>query len=362
MSTYQKITILAGPLGNINSRGLVYPLFLNRSRLLEMGYQMTIGRQGRESDIECDYLLVDSKVFKEVWAHDADLAIEKLSRFKDQANKVVWFNTGDSTSEIQRQVMPYVSMYFKSQLLRDRRQYKEEFYGGRVFTDYFYKKSGIRDQSEIYSQKLSDAEIKKLRLSWNFGLSDCFSMNSSLRIKLCPRWLPRNGRRQSPHIRIDQRQMRRPITLNLRMTANYDRSTVAHQRKLTMKILERYGAHRSRVSSRQYFRELRESQLVVSPFGWGEINIRDFEAISSGAALVKPSMRHLDTYPNVFHDGETYSPYRWDCSDLLDVVDGLVEHPIRQAELAQNALDHYREFLTDEGQVRFVQRFVSSLN
>jgi hypothetical protein len=73
-----------------------------------------------------------------------------------------------------------------------------------------------------------------------------------------------------------------------------------------------------RVTQAQYNDEMRRSRICVSPFGYGEICWRDFEAIIFGCLLVKPDMSHLQTEPNIFIPGETYVPVKWDFSDLAE--------------------------------------------
>ena len=41
---------------------------------------------------------------------------------------------------------------------------------------------------------------------------------------------------------------------------------------------------------------------MVSPFGFGEITLKDFETFLSGSVLVKPNMSHMETYPNFYID------------------------------------------------------------
>ena len=65
-----------------------------------------------------------------------------------------------------------------------------------------------------------------------------------------------------------------------------------------------------------YMRELRASKICFSPFGYGEVCWRDYEAILSGAVLLKPDMSHIETDPDVFVAGETYLPVRWDLADF----------------------------------------------
>jgi hypothetical protein len=329
--------------------------------LRERGYHVKLCKPGSQKILECDYLLLDSKVFKNSWASGAMKTLEQISELKKQTQNVLWFNTGDSTSEIQRQVMPYVSLYFKSQLLRDRDQYKQGFYGGRIFTHFYHQHAGAQDEQEMFSEKLSDAEIAKLRISWNFGLAECFSFYSSLCRRWCPWWIARSTYPTDLRASIRESLGNRLIDLNIRMTTNYSRETVAYQRKRVAKILDSYQAPLNRVGARRYFQELWESKLVVSPFGWGEINIRDFETILAGAVLIKPSMDHLETYPNVFSGGETYASFSWDLSDLDRVIDELLHDPNKRAEMVGNAFDTYHRFLCDKGRRKFVDRFVGLL-
>ena len=74
-----------------------------------------------------------------------------------------------------------------------------------------------------------------------------------------------------------------------------------------------------RVSQDEYYAEMQRSTICVSPFGYGELCWRDFEAILCGCLLVKPDMSHAETAPDIFVPGVTYAPVRWDYADLADV-------------------------------------------
>jgi hypothetical protein len=76
-----------------------------------------------------------------------------------------------------------------------------------------------------------------------------------------------------------------------------------------------------RVDQQGYYREMRSSRICVSPFGYGELCWRDFEAVLMGSLLVKPDMSHVRTEPDIFVPGETYVPVRWDFSDLAEVCE-----------------------------------------
>jgi spore maturation protein CgeB len=75
--------------------------------------------------------------------------------------------------------------------------------------------------------------------------------------------------------------------------------------------------------------------MVLSPFGWGEVCIRDYEAVACGAMLIKPDMSHVHTNPDIFRANETYVPVKWDFSDLADKVDYYMLRPNEAKRIAQ---------------------------
>lgn len=91
------------------------------------------------------------------------------------------------------------------------------------------------------------------------------------------------------------------------------------------------------VNKRAYMRELAQSRICFSPFGYGEVCWRDYEAVFSGALLLKPDMSHLETVPDVFVSNETYVPIRWDFEDLADTVAAYLSNEPRRREIARNA-------------------------
>jgi len=102
------------------------------------------------------------------------------------------------------------------------------------------------------------------------------------------------------------------------------------------------------VSYRQYLKEMRRSRIAVSPFGWGEICPRDFEAVGCGCLLIKPNLAHLDTHPNLFIDGETYVALKWDLSDLEEKCRYYLAHPDEITRITQTARDAYRRYFQQD--------------
>ncbi len=101
------------------------------------------------------------------------------------------------------------------------------------------------------------------------------------------------------------------------------------------------------VNKRAYLRELGQSTLCFSPFGYGEVCWRDYEAVHAGATLLKPDMSHIETFPDVFVPHRTYMPLRWDFADLGDAVETLLSRPALQRELAANAYETLHDYARD---------------
>ena len=121
---------------------------------------------------------------------------------------------------------------------------------------------------------------------------------------------------------------------------------------------------RKRVPNEEYNRELRSTKLVCSPFGWGEICTRDFEAFVYGAALVKPSMEHMDTFPQWFIPNETYIPVKWDFSDFTEIIESVKEPAIQKhyLDIAIHGQEMFRNFMTTrEGRQEFAKHLADVL-
>jgi hypothetical protein len=79
------------------------------------------------------------------------------------------------------------------------------------------------------------------------------------------------------------------------------------------------------------------ARVCVSPFGYGEVCFRDFEAVVAGCLLVKPDMSHLETTPNIYRPFQTYIPVRWDFADLAATVEQWLADEPRRREITGNA-------------------------
>ena len=107
------------------------------------------------------------------------------------------------------------------------------------------------------------------------------------------------------------------------------------------------------VNQVQYLHELQNSKICFSPFGYGEVCWRDFEAVAHGAVLLKPDMSHIRTDPDIFIAGETYMPVAWNLSDFEDKVHELLNDAALRRRLTNNAFEVVHDYVA---QNRFVEK------
>ena len=107
---------------------------------------------------------------------------------------------------------------------------------------------------------------------------------------------------------------------------------------------------------RNYYKELHNSKYAISPFGWGEICIRDFEAIVQGSVLIKPDVAHLETWPNIYLNGETYLSIPWDLECFEEWYADKLLVKDHQKELSVMAIEQYVASVGHAGTSKFVEK------
>lgn len=86
----------------------------------------------------------------------------------------------------------------------------------------------------------------------------------------------------------------------------------------------------------------------MSPFCWGEICTRGFEAFKNGALLIKTDMSHLRTFPNYYQDGKIFVSIDWDFLDLEEKLDLILADEERYYKISTYVQRIYKESLSAE--------------
>jgi hypothetical protein len=354
--TRRTVHVLSDGLGSPNSAALVYPLIVHDKALRERGLSVRMFAEARDGYDDCDLLIVDSKHFSGPTRGQLSFVQDALGRMAEKA-KLVWYDTTDSAGWLVGEVLPLARRYIKNQILRDRSAYTRPMYGRRVYTDFYYRTAGVVDDQAEDAPAVTDTRLlARLRLGWNSGLAD-YSRWGPLRMQLYRR--TGIAGMLSRHRAVTPASRERRVALSCRMGTSYARATVAYQRQ---QIRERLSARCDSGKLRRgaYFDELRNSRLVISPFGLGEITLKDFEVFMTGGLLVKPDMSHLETWPDFFRRDGMMAAFAWDLSDLDAVVDRHLADPARSAAIAADGQANYLRHVSDGGaSILFADRLVA---
>lgn len=333
------VNILIPELTDQNIRAFVAPMIAARRRIEDLGLKLHYHHAAGPSLADCDVLILCSSYWRGPWQKHREKAVAQFAAWSEQVPVTLLFDRSSTTGTVQRDVMPFVRRYYKTSLLRDRSHYLRSLYGQRLFADYYHREFAVEDEEPILVPALREqSELDKLRVSWSTALAD-YSLFGPRRSALY-RYLRWDGL-MSASTRFHAPDASRPVDVSCRMGMRYRHETVAYQRRRMAEILDRYKRN-DRVSKSKYFSELRSSKIVASPFGYGEINYKDFETFLSGALLLKPDMSHLETYPDLYEDGVTYVAHRWDLADVQEKIDSLLRDERTRLEISTAGQERYR--------------------
>jgi hypothetical protein len=345
-----------------NSRAFNFPLLFSKKILREKKYALEFIFTTKPAPPNCDIIFVNSNVFRPYWKKNKNAIFEFLENSAKKKIKIFWFDTTDSTWCTQFEVMPYVDKFLKAQIFVDKTMYLQRFRTGRIYTDFFDKLYDSGENCESY-QLPSKNDLNKIELSWNSCFENYNEQRYSLsgKIKNILRPYYANFANEKLNLRFSEPTKDREIKVSCRVGTSHSRPSVAAHRKTIMERLSKYGITSEKISLAKYFAELRNSQISVSPFGVGEITLRDYESIICGTCLLKPDMTHLSTWPNLFRNQAVQTPptcliFKWDLSDLDEKIDLLLSNPDRRVGIAENAQKIYRHHLSEEGIAEFAER------
>lgn len=356
-----QVHILSDDFASPNGFAFLYPVIVHWHLLCDVGLSVRIFSGPADGLTDCDTLIVDSKALRDCWGsvEDSKAVLHRLAGWGEKA-RVLFFDTTDSTGRVNADVLPLVRGYYKNQVLRDRALYSKQLYGSRLYTEFCHSRLGVNDdQPEPPWPAVAPEDASKIRVGWNSGLAN-YSFLGLYRSRMFRRL--RWPALLAPPKHYVPPSTHRPLAVSCRISTAYSRATVAWQRQEVRRLLADRCAT-DRLSRRRYFRELEHSRIVVSPFGFGEINYRDYETFISGSLLLKPDMSHMETWPDFFRSGETLLAHRWDCSDLLDRLETALATYDQQIDIARQGQDTYRNFVSSrDGHEAFASRFRDIVN
>lgn len=254
------------------------------------------------------------------------------SLFHGSWPKLIIFDGDDDSGILWPALLDQADLYVKKHIFRDPAAYAQRFIGKSNLTTHVARTTGRSFAADIIPSAggLDPSALDKLHLGWNIALDDKIAALAShppeadRPIDICSRawvspgnWL--HGLRAPAVAALEQLEGRWAVE-----------------------------TPRGRVPQEDYDREMRSAKICVSPFGYGEICWRDFEAVMHGCLLVKPDTGHVRSQPDLFVAGETYLPVAWDYSDLEAVCAPMLADDDARIAMARRAQEKLLDALTPE--------------
>ncbi|MBK9439985.1 MAG: glycosyltransferase family 1 protein [Comamonadaceae bacterium] len=281
-------------------------------------------------------------VFFQFWidkTHDQiEGIVEKIKKSYPHARLIFIDSFAPADLRYAKVLNPLVDIYIKKSLLKDRSLYGKPTHGDTNLSDWYGQHFHIKQ--DISSFDVPDVFLNKLRVGPSFFTAPYL---------LPTFWGNRNNlgseRRFDLHVRLG----------GAGSTGWYERMrqlSINTVKQITKASCTSIG----NVSKTHYLTEMRKSMACFSPFGYGEICWRDHEAIAFGTVLIKPDMNHLETYPNIYANDETYIACHWDFSDLQECLERLLDDASLRQRVATNAFDILSNYLTEFNFPKFVHQ------
>jgi hypothetical protein len=277
--------------------------------------------------------------------HEASRVVENI-RAAATGQKLIYFDGDDDLCVQWPEILPFVDLYVKKHSFREKARYLQQYVGKSNLTDYVHREFGYSFAGDAITDKTDPVprdQLDKIAVGWNLALD---RKVAELYKSIC----------------VDEG---RPRSNDVVCRAGVPKDWIRFLRADIEPVLRRLGGQfrvltpDQRVSPDVYLREMLDSKICVSPFGYGEICWRDFEAVLCGCLLIKPDMSHVKTHPDIFKEYCTYIPVRWDLSDLEEKCIYYLTHHEERHRIVSAARSVLREFYDNGG---FASRFSELLS
>lgn len=286
------------------------------------------------------------------WQNNWAASKEKFKiilKLREKYRKIAFFEDNDSSESELLEILPIVDLLYKKTLYVNKSNYQKVFSDNRIFAEYYKDKYNLEPTANKipYPRLKNLGDLKKLRIAWNIGFGTYpLSENRNKISNLIYKFFGSYGLWLIPQKDYFKKKMPQPDNNKCQARFGYKGygNLVGFQRKILLdQVIGNSNFLTGQIPLKNYNKEITNVKAILSPFGWGEVCFRDFEAIFNGAVLVKPDMGHIETYPNIFKNNQTYLPINWDGTDLNEKVEFLLSNTSFADELRNNAWNQLKE-------------------
>lgn len=333
-----------------------YPLFKWRDKLDREGFNFTFYTDHESAKLpENDVVFISHrflrhKVYQTGEVEDENFIIPVLEKIKKLNRRVVLFDYMAASGCRYFSLIDYVDVLVKRQLFRNRELYLEK--GLKSIKPYIWsydlsgaEKEKLEEDFSAYAPCSKD-NLHKLELGWNTGMVDHRYFPFSRYYPFSTEKILNSIYKKPAFEKVIKKRSNGAIFRG----QVKDNTSFSYQRNQLIRILnempiEYNSFSGSKVSKKEYIEELKNCKICVSPFGWGEICYRDFEAAIYGCALIKPRMDHIETWPDIFREPETYIPVKWDMADAKERIIDTIENYEAYKSKAINLQEYFKSQL-----------------
>ncbi|MBD1397711.1 hypothetical protein H9Q13_11095 [Pontibacter sp. JH31] len=340
----------------IESLYTLFPLIISKySSFLE--FMHLDSKEVMQIEGEC-VILVRAFKGNQSFKDDVEKKRDFIKSFKKRFDRVIMLDDGAGSDSLHYEYMDLVDLYYKGKLLINKENYLKPMYGSQLFTDYYNTNFGVTDEKiKIRSAPSDPTVLNKLRVSWNLGCG-VYPMPNQNIIKIARGFTTYNfPKLLKPWYQFNYNKMinelNKPINYASKLKLVHARfgykglpNTIAYQRQLLLnkcKINKKVIS--GKINQKAYNAEIKGVASVLSPFGWGEVCFRDFEAVLNGALLIKPNMDMLETWPNIYLSSKTYLPIDWNGENLLETIESVTDSLGTYYDIVETAREEYKNSL-----------------
>lgn len=252
-----------------------------------------------------------------------------------------WFAPTDL--RLADMISPLVDAYVSKHLLRDRAQYAQPSFGDTTLMDHYGRTFGLAHEEQYFP--VPHRFWDQLHLGPSFATADFM-------LPVFDRGVRPKGQGWTG---------KRPIDLHARIAVGgtpWYQAMRSGCAEAVAGLSEVRCVTGTGVRHDVFLREMRASKLCFSPFGYGEVCWRDYEAVMTGAVLIKQDMSHVETDPDIFVAGETYVPVKWDLSDFEVQVRRHLNDEVARHRIADAAFQRLQDYARS---ARFVDQMAPAL-
>ena len=223
----------------------------------------------------------DVVILMPTWRDSAEAVVAAFRELHAMPNRprLVYLDWFAPTSSPHFAVLPYVDRYLKRNILVDFAGYRREYVGGYEVAQFVAQLLKLDLGDWRFGSEIPQGQEHKLWLGWNFGVGETYRRLTRFGRLLGRSWALR-------HVDVNRR-------LGPPSKSNAPNEWYQNYRDAALRAMDPLAARwrcsgYERIPRRKYLLELLRSRVVFSPFGWGEVCFRDYEAAAAARCLSSP--------------------------------------------------------------------------